>query len=196
MMTKTKTLAEAVKELAKAYEEFKSAEKRLKGDAKTKKNREPGLKELFFHEATQASMVALAKKTVRIKKETNDASGRDEALRRNPGWVAVSERLDGGEWVVVLEEDPNYKQFEYVDQENKLVWKKQITAGTAWIDDEKLRAADPKLWMRASEPTRVLKDLTSLAPKDLVQIQKYIYPGVLQIKLAAPRKAKPEELDD
>ncbi len=198
MTTKPKTLAEAVAELAEAYEQYKQAEKRLKGDAKTKKNREPGLKELFFDEATKASKASLAKKTVRLTAEeaASREGARDEALQRNPGWIALNVREEEYGWVVVLQEDPAYKSYEYVDGKNKLVWKKQISAGSAWVDDQLLQARDPKLWERVSEPTRVLCDLSTLDGEDLAKVQKYIYPGPLQIKLAAPRKAKPEELDD
>lgn len=44
-------------------------------------------------------------------------------------------------------------------------------------------------------PQRQLKPLDSLDPEDLAQLSQYIYQGSPTVKLAAPRKAKDEELD-
>lgn len=196
----TPSIESIVRELAEVYREYKRFEKRMKGDAANKKDRQPGIKERFFDEATQASVASLATKTWLVGKEkaSDGGSAGDVALRRNPGWTVESVKYmpESMEWWVLLKEDPKYKPFSFVDKENKLVWTKQIAGTSATLDDEQLRAENPELWERISKPTRVMKSLEDLDPDTLAEVQPYIYPGPLQIKLAAPKKAKPEDLDD
>lgn len=186
--------------LGKAYDAQKSAEKELKGDKKNS-----GLKQDFFNEATKKTMASLAQKTY----DTCNPGSKDRAYflaeRYNPGWRSISAEtysLDGTSvtpirlgWRVILEEDPAFKPFTYVNKVDKRVWQKQITSSSPMLDDEELKIQDPDLWYRVTEPTRVLKPLEELKPDELAELQGFMYPGPLQVKLAQPRKAKPEELE-
>lgn len=186
-------------ELALVYHQHKKFDTRLNGEPKKKKNRKTGLKEDFFLEATKASSTALATKTVLFLKEEvrDEEAAKTEAARRYPGWTIESVKCEIEQmlWRILLKEDPAYKSFTYVDKTNSLVWTRQISAGQADYDIEKLEAEDPELWERVSELQRVPKELESLASEDLVKVQRYIYPGTPRVSLAAPKKAKPEDLE-
>lgn len=193
-------LEKLVARLAETYRQYKEFDTRLNGESKSKKNRKSGLKEEFFDEATKASATTLAEKTTLILKEDapDDESARIEAARRYPGWTVESVKYDGPGmmWRIRIKEDPRYKPFTYVDEANGLVWTRQISAGSAEYDIDKLQREDPELWERVSKLERVPKALESLPSEDLTKVQRYIYPGTPKVSLAAPKKAKPEDLND
>ncbi len=190
-------IKELVRELGDVYINYKDFEKRLNGEAKTKKNRAIGLKEYFFDQATSEASSLLAQKTIQVESKTR-AEAKLEAERRNPGWIVAGIQPHDEGFRVIVREDPKFKTFSFVDKERGLVWTKQISSTSATLDDDKLRAEDPELWKRITEERteRVILPLEDLKSEDLAEVQRYIYPGPPQIKLAAPRKAKPEELDD
>lgn len=183
------------RELGKAYDAQKKAEKELKGDDSKKKDRSPGLKERFFHEATQEAMASLAQKTYIGGLGGSEFDAFTLAEKYSPGWRAVSAEITSEGWRVLLEEDPAFKPFTYVNKEDKRVWGKQIVRSSPMLDDEELKNKDPDLWKRVTKPARVMRPLEELKPNDLAELQGFMYPGLLQVKLAPPRKAKPEELE-
>lgn len=182
-----------IREISASYFSLKESKGTLEGDPKTKKNRKPGLKESFFDEATKRQW-SLAQKTF-LSSIGEEDKAREEAARRNPGWLVISTSYDEDGVHVLLREDPKYKPFSYVDKKTEMVWSKQIASGQAEYDIEKLREEDPDLWVRVSKLERVPRDFEDIDPEDLPKVQDYIYPGPLQIKLATPRKAKAEELE-
>ncbi len=195
------SLERLTRELYDAYEKAKEWKKRLDGDPKTKKNRETGFKEAFFAAATEAMAQApLAQKTeVVAARDAVDAE--KEAQRRNPCWnvKTVKTQYEGDPetvYLVLLEENPEFKEFSYTNKTLKKTFTKQIAAGTPEVDSDKLKSRDPDLWERITVPARELRPLEDLTPDDLAALQEYIYPGKPQIKLAQPRKAKPEELNE
>jgi hypothetical protein len=224
-------LEELTEDLGEAYDAFKDAEKRFAGEDKKKKNRESGLKEAFFDAATEAvAQATLAQKTVTVPSGVEDPEY--YALKRNPRWRVI-EVVDlsqqPGFAGVVLEEDPQYKPFVYVNRKTKRVWTRSVRDGSPWLDDEELRESDPELWKRITrlyndqfirellyhanidpdeiddhiaaieeefESERTLLPLENLDPDDLAGVQEYMYPGKPVVSLSAPRKAKPEELNE
>lgn len=121
----------------------------------------------------------------------------------HPGWRPFESdcTLDGG-IDVLIEEDPSFKKFVYVNHEDGQVYRRNVSEGGPSLDDDRLKAENPKLWKRITQEkeipaqtVRVLKDLETLPDKDLAAIQEYFVPGLMTVKLDAPRKAKPDELD-
>ncbi len=139
-------------------------------------------------------MASLAQKTYEVEgRDLGDAMRHAE--KYNPGWRVISGEARDGKWNIHLEEDPVFKPFTYVNKVDKRVWQKQIVNSSPMLDDEELKERDYDLWYRVTESTRVFKPLEELKPNDLADLQKFMYPGLLQVKLAQPRKAKPEELE-
>lgn len=187
-MTETKDqFAELTTRLGKSYTTWKAAEK--------KKNLE---RDKFFTEAIDTvGNAPLARITV-------DATGAPPAYdevfgwiaKRYPRWRLVEVKTIDGSSQALIEEDPQYKDFVYINQKEGVVYERKIVNGSPVLDDEALRAEDPELWMRITEETRVLRPIEGLPAEELNAIQKYIRLGQPSAKLQPPRKAKPEELDE
>lgn len=175
-------------QLAKAYESWKSGEK-----AKNK------LRDEFFEAVnTTISEGSLAEKYASVH-APDEASARDRLKKQYPAWTVDEIRSGKGDlWEAVLTEDPAFVSFTYVNKELKVVFQKQVSSGSIYIDDERLAEEDPELYDEVTyvpEPERQLKDLESLPPHVLAKLADYIYEGRPTVKLAAPRKAKDEELE-
>lgn len=175
-------------QLAKAYESWKSGEK-----AKNK------LRDEFFDAVnTEIGGNSLAEKYASVN-APDEASARDRLKKQYPAWT-VDEIRQGEDdlWEAVLIENPNFVSFTYVNKEIGVVFQKQVSSGSIYIDDERLAEEDPDLYEEVTyvpEPERQLKDLESLPPHILAKLADYIYEGKPTVKLAAPRKAKDEELE-
>ena len=111
-----------------------------------------------------------------------------------PGWRFVSSDTEAN--TAVIEEDPAYKKFVHVNQEDGKLYRRNVSQAGPSLDDERLQKEDPDLWKRITKPARVLKDLDKVPNKDLSAMQAYFIPGKMTVKLDAPRQAKPEELGD
>lgn len=120
---------------------------------------------------------------------------------------------------------PEFKAMTYVNPDDGMVYQRQFVNGSPVLDDERLQDEQPDLWIEITEipnyefivallPSehdgaddvqtwiderwdgpRTLKSLDSLPDETLALVQPYIHPGKPSVKLAAPRKAKPEELE-
>jgi hypothetical protein len=121
----------------------------------------------------------------------------------HPGWrpFESDSNLEGG-IDVLIEEDPSFKKFVYINHQDGQVYRRNVSEGGPFLDDNRLKAENPKLWKRITQEeeipaktVRVLKDLETLPDKDLAAMQEYFVPGLMTVKLDAPRKAKPDELD-
>jgi len=89
------------------------------------------------------------------------------------------------------------ESFEYVNRHDGYVYSRQMNVGSPTLDDERLQKEDPQLWEDITyipEPERTLRPLEDLTPEQLARIGDYLLKGKSVAKLAAPRKAKPEEL--
>lgn len=113
-----------------------------------------------------------------------------------PGWRIQSIRPD--EKQLAIEEDPAFKPFTFVNPVDGKVYSRQISQGGPSVDDERLRQENPELYMRVTRlPTeRELRPVSEMKPDDFAALEPYLIPDKLTPKLAAPRKAKPEELEE
>lgn len=133
---------------------------------------------------------------------------------------------DDGTYEVILLLRPELKDFTFVNAEDGMVYRRQFNNGSPTLDDDLLRRQDPDLWVRISDipqyddiaelvfeagvdhreidewiqkhwkGPRTLKSLDSLDDDTLAEVQPYIHPGKPTVSLPAPRKAKPEELEE
>jgi hypothetical protein len=118
----------------------------------------------------------------------------------HPGWRLAD--VGSKENTYIIEEDPSFKKFVYVNRKDGQVYRRNVSQAGPSLDDERLKEENPELWKRITESkviprqvTRVLKDLETVSNKDLAEMQEYFVPGPMTVKLDAPRKAKPDELD-
>lgn len=180
-------LKSVTEKLAEAYSDWKSGEK-----AKNK------LRDEFFAAANEEIKSGnLAEKYASVD-APDEASARDRLKKQFPAWEIEEIRNDKNLWEAVLVENPDFVPFTYVNKELGVVFQKQVSSGSVYIDDERLAEDDPDLYEEVTyvpEPERQLKDLESLPPNVLAQLADYIYEGKPTVKLTAPRKAKDEELE-
>lgn len=184
-------LSQITKTLGSAHRAKSTAEKELK-ESRSK-----------FFDAVDEEIVAtetLAQQTVDLPADVESA----EAYVRQfyPGWRVVGDEPEEGAETALIEEDPAFKKFVYVNHDDGYVYRRNVSQGGPSLDNERLKAEDPKLWKRITEErvqpatkVRVLKDLEEVDNKDLAAMQEYFVPGPMTVKLDAPRKAKPDELD-
>jgi hypothetical protein len=87
--------------------------------------------------------------------------------------------------------------FVFVNDEDGMVYQKQVVSGPVMFDDERFEKDHPMLYhvvTHVPEPKRELRPLEDLSDEQIAIIQDYIYEGKPVIKLAAPRKAKEDEI--
>lgn len=102
----------------------------------------------FFEAATRALEDTLQEKVVDIKADT-DEEALSIARRRYPAHEAEDWRLNperAGWYEVILIENPDLKPFAYVNEADGQVYARQVSQGSAMLDDEALAAADPELY--------------------------------------------------
>lgn len=182
------SLDETTKELGKAHSGWKENER--------EKNK---LRDKFFSEVTERLSEDVPARSVQ-KVEAKDI---EDALRISQRRFTRHRIVDcvetgEGEYGVVLEEDPQYKSFTYINKIDGKVYTRIIAEGTPYLDDDALRTDNPELWERISveKTQRVLKPLESLEADDLANIQPYIVTPKPTVRLGNPRVAKSEELDE
>lgn len=183
----TNDLQQITKQLGSAHKKKSEGEKELKESRSE------------FFEAIDEEILrteTLAQQTVDIP---DDVDVRSYVTQFYPGWEYVNDNDDGS---VLIEEDPSFKKFVYVNHEDGYVYRRNVSQGGPSLDDDRLKVENPKLWKRITQeeeiPAKVvcvLKDMETLPDKDLAAIQEYFVPGPMTVKLDAPRKAKPDELD-
>lgn len=110
-----------------------------------------------------------------------------------------SKEIGDDEWKLVLEEDPEFKSYAYVNLEDNQVYQRTIAESAPDIDIRKLREEDSELWFKVTKapptPDRILKNLDELTEEQRLALHKFLIPPRLSIRMMAPRKAKPEELE-
>jgi hypothetical protein len=149
----------------------------------------------FFKIATE-SHETLAEKIVNVDAETlSDAILQAEKLY--PTWTPLSATEVENGFDVRIKENPEYMPFTFVNHEDGMVYQKQVASGAVMFDDERSKQDHPMLYevvTHVPEPKRELRSLDDLSDEQIAIIQDYIYEGKPTIKLAAPRKAKEDEL--
>lgn len=191
-MTKTKSLHELTAELGKAYKTWKSGE--------TSKD---NLRKDFFQSVTDRyanSKGELEERYVVV--DGTDLDVAEAKLRQKyPRWDILDIRVDEGypdRFEAIIVERPEFKPYTFVNPTDGMVYTKQVSAGSIYVDDERLAQENPDLWEKVSyvpEPERQLRSLDDLAPDVLAELAEYMYEGPPKVSLPAPRKAKPEELE-
>jgi hypothetical protein len=178
-------LTNITKQLGSAYAEAKKWDK-----SKTE------FRVRFFEEISKQH------ETLATKISTVDAKDLASAIaiseQHNPGWLALSAMKSDGKYEVRMQEDPIFKPFTFINHDDGMVYQKQIVAGPVMFDDERLKSERPDVYDLVTfipEPERQLKPLDEMNEETLAVLQDYIYEGKPIVKLAAPRKAKPEELE-
>lgn len=169
--------------LVEKYKAFKSAEGEKDAEKKT------------FFDACNELVGAndLARQTVRLPESSEDSPLDIEQYIGTfyPGWRLI----EGRAATAVIEEDPSFKPYVHINRDLGMVVKREVSQAGPSLDDERLRSEDPDLWKRITKPARVIKDLSAVSDTDIGKLSKYFVPGKKTVKLAAPRKAKPDELD-
>lgn len=178
-------LTKITKKLGSAYAEVKKWDK-IKSESRKE-----------FFDAVSNEHETLASKIVEVEAD-NLAQAIELAETYNSGWVALSAVEEGSGYSVRMQENSEFKPFTYVNHEDGMVYQKQIVAGSIMFDDERLKRDHPDIYDKVTfvpEPERQLKPFEEIEDELLPILQNYIYEGKPIVKLAAPRKAKPEELE-
>lgn len=181
-------LAAVTSRLGKSYVAWKTAEKKKEKDRQ----------DFFDLAIEQVDKSALAQMTVTIP--TGAVANDDEVIawlaEKYPKWTLVKSEIRPEYIRAIIQEDPKYKPVTYINPTDKMVYTRQVQEGSPYLDDNALKAEDYALWVRVSEETRTLKDIATLPAEDLAALQGYFRFKKPVVKLAAPRKAKPEELNE
>lgn len=182
------SLEEVTSQLGLHYKEWKAAEKE-----------KDKFKKEFFKLATEAVEDSLAEQVVDVGyRGMPEVDARNLLANGYPRWTVTDIRVSSDGYEAILKENPALKKFSFVNADG-LMYERQVSVGSPIIDDEALQIQDPELYERITyvpEPERVLRPLEELDADDLSALGQYIYDGKATVKLAAPRKAKTEELDE
>ena len=181
------TLNEVTTKLGSSYREWKKSEK----------DKESYRKDFF--DAVTKTEPDLEQKYLKVNALT--PQGVEEFVaKKYPRWRVADLRPDSEEdhsWEVIIEERPEFKTYSYVNKDDGFVYTKQVSSGSIFVDDERLADENPSLYEQVTvipEPQRQLRPLEELEPELLAKLAEYMYEGPPKVSLAAPRKAKPEEL--
>lgn len=187
------TLHDIAYRLGRTYAAWKNAE-----------NEKNEARKDFFRAATDSFQIDdLAERVVTIPVPPDQA--REYCAKHYPEWMIVEHpslvsgglSKDSTSCEVILREDPAYKPFVYIDYEAGMVYQRQLSQGSPMLDDERLKKENHDLYERVTfipEPQRELRPFEELEPMDLADLRPYIYYNRPTVKLAAPRKARTEEL--
>lgn len=127
-------LIEITSSLGKADETQKSS----------KKDRDR-YKDEFFETANDVlASRDLAQKTYSIVKDIKNPE--EFASNRNPGWIVINISKTSEGYSVLLEEDPSFMPFVFVNQNDKKVYNRSIREGSLLLDDDLLKEEDPDLY--------------------------------------------------
>lgn len=177
-------LKEVTSELGKRYKFWKGSEKE-KNTSKTD----------FFELADEAISESELSTQVVVYRAESEEEARKKVKTDHPVHEIKEVQRDGKDFSFVLIEKPEYKNFTFVNPDDQMVYARQVAAGSPVLDEEAIKAEDPELYEEITEPVRVIKPLGDLETEQLAKLRDYVHPGKPIVKLAAPRKAKPEELE-
>lgn len=155
-----------------------------------------------FFSLVDAEIGILAERIVEIEAPSPEIA-HELVTKRYPRWEIENWRevrtTEGtNEFEFIIKENPKFKTHSFINPEDQMVYTRQVQSGSAILDDERLQEVDPDLYEAVTyvpEPERRLKSLDDLTPSQLAKLQEFMYEGPPVVKLAAPRKAKPEELE-
>lgn len=182
------SLSKITKNLGEAYREWKATEKE-KDDY-----RDQFFKAIDFEKGGEELMTEV----VTLFGPT-EGEARVRATEHHSAWKTTAVKDVGdGYFEFVLEELPQFAPHTFVNPEDGMVYSRRVSAGPLNFDDELLKQRDPELYERVTylPEERQLKQLDEISGEDMAALADYLYEGKPQIKLAPPRKAKPEELEN
>lgn len=133
-------LTAITRDLGKAYKKWKAGEKEKERYRKK-----------FFDAVTSVSADDLDEKLITVVLKEGDTI---EAYveRQHPGWTLDDVReYDDGRIEAILIADPAFVPFTFVNPDDGMVYKRQISSGGQVLDDERLRAENPELWLAITE---------------------------------------------
>lgn len=174
--------------LGTAYEVWKNSEKA-----------KDSLKRKFFDKINEALREEVPRQVVQQVEAQDEEEALRIAQRMYPRFKTLDAQPDDeGKWNLVLEEDPELREFSYLNKTDGKVYQRIIAEGTPSLDDDGLAEEQPDLWdaITTEVTTRELKPLEELTPEQVAAIQPYITMPKPQTRLGAPRRAKEEELED
>jgi uncharacterized protein YnzC (UPF0291/DUF896 family) len=181
------SLDDVTQRLGRSHKKWKEAEQQ--------KNK---LRDEFFAAVNEELANELAAQSI------VDVEGQDEeevlriAQRRFQKHRVVDVRQESATtWKVVLEENPEYRDFQYINPEDGQVYSRIVAEGAPFLDDDAIREENPELWDKITHEvtTREMKPVESLEPEVLAQLRPYLTSPKPSIRLGNPRRAKQEELD-
>lgn len=183
-------LDKVTNELGYQYRVWKGAEKKKEESKKQ------------FFELVNNEVNMLAERLVEISAR-DEAQAFDIVKMRYPRWIICDFRCtkvmeSKRVFEFIIEENREYKTHSFTNPTDGLVYTRQVVAGSPQIDDERLREDDPELYEAVTyvpEPERQLRPLDELTDVEMAKLSEYMYEGAPIVKLAAPRKAKPEDLE-
>lgn len=196
-MKSQRSLDQVAVELAEADRVLKKAEK-AKEDLRS---------EFFFCATEQVkSERVLKRRALTIPKEffhLTKMSFEDFVASRYPTWRLAEYESESmvHQFVLIIEEDPEYLPFEYIHAETREVVSRQVASAPPQVDTNTLKAEFPAVWEKIMKPVVVyeLNDeaLTTAVVEDpsLVGVlqRHYCYPRKPSKKLGPIRVAKEEE---
>jgi hypothetical protein len=180
-------LRNLTRELGTHYDQWKESEKR--------KNH---LRDEFFHQINEELKQEVPPQIVVEFPTDDEEAALRQAQRQYIRHRVVSTAPVEGGFQVILEEDAELRPFTYINEADGRVYQRIISEGSPTLDDDSLQEENPALWEAITEEVteRKLRPLEQLTPEQLEQLQPYISMPKPQVRLAAPRKAKDEELDN
>lgn len=184
-MTTTVTIEDVTKKLGEEYKAWKAHEK-SKND----------LRQAFF-DLVNTFVGPPASQVIQVYGPT-EGQVREKLETRYPAWdIQAIRPTKDNFFEVELQEKPEYMPFKFANPEDGMLYARQVSSGSPQIDDEALKEAEPELYEAVTyEVTeRRFKDFDELDHDQLARLQTFVYEGRPTIKLASPRKAKPEELE-
>jgi hypothetical protein len=179
-------LNDVTRRLGENYDLYKEYEKA--------KNR---LRDQFFERVTEELAEEVPPQII-AEYEGDEEQALRQAQRQYVRHKVISTEKTKGGYKVILEEDPAFRPFEYVNPSDGRVYRRSVVAGSPSLDDDALQEENPELWHSITEVVvkRELKPLEDLTPEQVAELQPYITMPEPQVKLTAPRRATQEELDN
>jgi hypothetical protein len=186
-------------QLGESYFAWKEEEKNKETDRKA-----------FFELAIAANKHAPVRtKVVEVKIKSGFGSIEEAMARagqKHPRFLVQGGQENGetarGEtlYKVILEEDPKWLDFTYINEHDGNVYCRKVEDGKMNIDADRMEAEDPELFKSVTMETwggdRIIMPFAFMEDAVLQKVQPYIYQSTPVAKLSPVRAAKPEELEE
>jgi hypothetical protein len=185
-------------QLGESYFAWKEEEKNKEADRKA-----------FFELAIAANKDATMRtKVVEIKlvgfaQDIDTATARAE--QKHPRFIVKGVQETSADetsttYKAVLEEDPQWLDFTYINKRDGNVYCRKVEDGKMHVDGDRMEEEDPELFKSVTMETwggeHIVMPFQFMDDATLNRVQPYIYQGKPVAKLSPVRAAKPEELEE